>query len=66
MDVGKSIKVALAKRGMNQTQLAKQMGCTQVWISRLANSRTSAMPTVESLASAFGMKVSDFIALGEE
>jgi transcriptional regulator with XRE-family HTH domain len=66
MDVGKSIKVALAKRGINQTQLSQQMGCTQVWINRLANSRTASMPTVESLAEAFGMKVSDFIKLGEE
>lgn len=66
MNVGKSIKVALAKKGQNQTQLASQMNCTQVWINRLANSRTAAMPTVESLAAAFDMKVSEFLALGED
>lgn len=66
MNVGKSIKHALVKKGMNQTQLADQMKCTQVWINRLANSRSASMATVESLAAAFDMKVSDFLALGED
>lgn len=66
MNVGKSIKVALAQRDLNQTQLAAQMKCTQVWINRLANSRSASMATVESLASALNMKVSDFLALGED
>lgn len=66
MNVGKSIKVALVKRGLNQTQLAVQMKCTQVWINRLANSRSASMATVESLAKAFELKVSDFLALGED
>ena len=61
MNVGKSIKVALAQRDLNQTQLAAQMKCTQVWINRLAS-----MATVESLAAALNMKVSDFLALGED
>lgn len=66
MNVGKSIKHALVKRGINQTQLAAQMKCTQVWINRLANSRSASMATVESLAEALDMKVSDFLALGED
>ena len=66
MNVGKSIKHALVKRGINQTQLAAQMKCTQVWINRLANSRSASMATVESLAAAFDMKVSDFLKLGED
>jgi len=66
MNVGKSIKVALAKRGINQTQLAAELKCTKVWISRLANMRTASMPTVEMLAKSFDMKVSEFVALGED
>lgn len=66
MNVGKSIKHALVKRGINQTQLAAQMKCTQVWINRLANSRSASMATIESLSAAFNMKVSDFLALGED
>lgn len=66
MNVGKSLKVALAMRGMNQTQLAVKLGCTHVWISRLANSRSASMATVESLAVALDMRVSEFVALGED
>jgi len=66
MNVGKSVKIALAKRGTNQTRLAESLGVTAVWVNRLANSRSASMATVETLASAFNMKVSDFIALGEE
>jgi len=66
MNVGKSIKIALAKRDINQTQLAGKLGFTQVWVNRLANSRTASMTTVETLAQAFNMRVSEFIALGED
>jgi len=66
MNVGKCIKIALAKRDINQTQLAGKLGCTQVWVNRLANSRTASMTTVETLAKAFDMQVSEFIALGED
>lgn len=66
MNVGKSIKHALVKCDMNQTQLAEKLSLTRVWMNRLANSRTASMATVEMLASAFDMKVSDFLALGED
>lgn len=66
MNVGISIKVALAKRGMSQTQLAEQLRCTKVWINRLANSKSASMDTVQRLADAFGLPVSEFIALGED
>lgn len=66
MNVGKSLKMALAKRDMNQTQLAEKLKCTQVWINRLANSESASMATVTQLAEAMDMKVSDFIKLGED
>lgn len=66
MNVGKSIKVALAKAGMSQKELALKLECGQVWISRLANSRSADFKTVERLAGALDMKVSEFVALGEE
>ena len=40
MNVGKSIKHALIIKGMSQTKLAEQLGVTQVWVNRLANSRS--------------------------
>ena len=66
MNVGKSLKMALAKRDMNQTQLAAKLKCTAVWVNRIANSRSVSMTTVESLCAALDMKVSEFVALGEE
>lgn len=66
MNVGKSIKHALISKGMSQTKLAEQMGVTQVWVNRLANSRSASMATIETLAAFFEMKVSDFLALGED
>lgn len=66
MNVGKSLKMALAKRGMNQVQLAEKMKCSQVWINRLANSESASMATITQLAEALDMKVSEFLALSED
>lgn len=65
MNVGKSLKVALAKREMKQVALAKKMGVGEVYISRLANSEHAGMGTVTKLAAAVEMTVSEFLALGE-
>jgi len=66
MNVGKSLKVALAKAGLSQRELAAKLGCGPVWISRLANRPSADIRTIEQLAAAFDMKVSEFLALGEE
>lgn len=66
MNFGKSIKVALAKAGKNQHELAEQMGLSFRFVNRMANSKTAKMATAEKFATAFGMKASEFIALGEE
>lgn len=66
MNVGKSLKIALAQKGMKQNALAAQLGVTTVWISRLANSEKAGTTTVEKLAAAFDMKISEFVALGEK
>ncbi len=66
MNVGRSLKVALAKRDMSQTQLAKKMNVHVQWVSKLANSETASQATVTGLAEALDMKVSEFVALGED
>lgn len=66
MNVGKSIKVALAKREMNQADLAEKMKASRPYISQLAGREHAGMGTVVLLADAFDMKVSEFIALGED
>lgn len=66
MNVGKSLKVALAQKGMKQTELAAKLGVTNVWISRLANQESAGMGSVVKLANAMEMTVSDFLKLGED
>lgn len=66
MNVGKSIKVALAKKEMNQQDLAEKMDVTKPYVSQLAGKAHAGMGTVVILAAAFGMSVSEFIALGED
>lgn len=66
MNIGKSIRKALIDHDMRQNQLAAKMGVGVRWMSRMANSRTTSMQTVEALAAQFDMKVSEFVALGED
>lgn len=66
MDVGKSIRVALAKKGMSQKQLAEQLGMLPTSLSQLAAQKSCTGSTLNKLAAAFGMKASEFVALGED
>lgn len=66
MNVGKSIRVALAKKGMTHKQLAEQLGMRQTSLSQLAAQTSCTGATIEKLANAFEMKASEFVALGED
>lgn len=66
MNIGKSIKVALAKKEMTQQDLAEKMNVSKPYVSQLAGKAHAGMGTVVLLADAFGMKVSEFVDLGED
>lgn len=66
MNVGKSIRVALAKKGMTQRQLAEQLGMLPTSLSQLASQQSCTGATLEKLARTLGMKASEFVALGED
>jgi transcriptional regulator with XRE-family HTH domain len=66
VNVGKSLKIAMAMREIKQVEMARDMKVSQVYISRLANSQHAGIGTVSKLAKALGMSVSEFIALGED
>ena len=66
MNLGKSLKVALARCGMNQSQLARQMGVPLRTINKLANKPGGTVGNITSLAGALGLKASEFVALGED
>lgn len=65
MDIGKSIRVALAMRGIKQKDLAAIMGVRPASVSQLASQKSCTGETIAKLADSFGMSASEFIALGE-
>lgn len=66
MNAAKSMKIAMAQRGMNQIDLAKKIGVTQPSISGLAKRSKWNGESLVKIAGAFGLKVSEFVALGED
>jgi len=65
MNVGKSVKIALAQNEKNVIWLAGMLGTSRVNASRIANSKTASQKSIEKVAIAFNMKPSELIALGE-
>lgn len=66
MNVGRSINMAMAKRDMNRTALARALGTTNQNIHHLINRDKTNTDTLKTLAKVFEMPVSEFIALGED
>ena len=65
MNLRKSIKVALAKADKDQKWLADTIGIAPAHVSVIIKRNSANTKTLESVADAFGMKVSELIALGE-
>lgn len=66
MDIGKSIRLALAHKNMSKTVLAQKMGCKLPSVSQLCARSCIKSETIQKLANVFEMKVSEFVALGED
>lgn len=66
MNIGKSLKIALLKHNMEQSDLAEKIGIHQSNISRISCGKTITTETLGRLAAAFNMKVSEFLAIGED
>lgn len=66
LNLRKSIKTALAQRDMSQKALAEKLGMRETSISQLAAQTSCTGATLQKLAEAFEMKVSEFVALGED
>lgn len=65
MDVGKSIRIGLAERGWTRVKLAQLMGVAPPRINQIEKSGVTTSKTLESIAKAFGVSVSEFIKWGE-
>ena len=66
MNIGQSIELSLIKKGMSKQQLAKELGLTANSVSTLCKNKTCSGKTLDKLCVVFGIKASDFVALGED
>lgn len=66
MNIGKSLKIALLKNNMDQDDLAAKIGIHQSNISKISCGKTITTETLARVAAGFNMKVSEFIAEGED
>lgn len=66
MNFRRSLKLALAQRDMTQKALAEQLGMRETSMSQLAAQTSCTGATLQKISQAFGMKVSEFISLGED
>ena len=66
MNIKKSIDIALATKQKSKKWLAEQAGMDYKHIYTIGHQKAANTRTVEKMAKALGMKVSEFIALGEE
>jgi transcriptional regulator with XRE-family HTH domain len=65
MDLGKSLRVALAMKNMQQKTLAKELDINQRQISNWVASGKFSRESLANICKALDMPVSEFIALGE-
>lgn len=67
MDIVKSIRVGLAKRGENQRWLSQSLRISEAAVSNIMTSRKGiSLKRLEQIAGLFNVPVSDFIKWGEE
>ncbi len=66
MNIKKSFRIALAKKGSTQADMAAVIGVTPATLSLILNREVIPSTRIQQMADIFGMKVSEFIKLGEE
>ena len=67
MNLKKAIRIAMATKEMEQKDIAAASGITPGHLSTVVNGKHSAtIPTVQKIADALDMKLSELIALGED
>lgn len=66
MNIGKSIRIAMEMTELDSRALALKLGVRYSYARQLRHRADSTTKTIKKLSKAFGMKASDFIALGEK
>jgi DNA-binding Xre family transcriptional regulator len=65
MNLSKSLKIALAMRGLTQKQLGELSGLGAVTLSYMSRVGQCSTTTLQAICNVLEMKASEFIALGE-
>tara|TARA_R110000823_G_scaffold311028_1_gene436257 strand:- start:42 stop:239 length:198 start_codon:yes stop_codon:yes gene_type:complete len=65
MDLSKSLRLAIASKGVKHKDLAKQLGTTSQQVSNWLKSGAIKQTSLVSISEALGLSVSEFVALGE-
>ncbi len=65
MNIGKSLKVAMAVNERDTKWVADELDASVSWVNMLKNQPGAQASTLEKLAVMFDMSVSEFVALGE-
>jgi ribosome-binding protein aMBF1 (putative translation factor) len=66
MDLGKSIRVAIETKNITRAVLAEKLGCGRPNVTKMIASGQFRTEMLNRLADALDMKVSEFVALGED
>jgi DNA-binding Xre family transcriptional regulator len=66
MNLGKSLKVALAMKGMKNKELAEKLGVNRRQVTNWICTGSIRKDTQIKICEIFEMKASEFVALGED
>lgn len=66
LNIERSFKVALTKRGLTQAKLATAMGISTTSLSKLIHAKRVNVSRLDEAIQILGFTPSEFIALGEE
>lgn len=62
----RAVNIAMAKKGINQSELARRLGLAASTVSKQMNKEVASMTFINMVANELGMKISELIALGED
>lgn len=66
IDVGKSLRVAMTLHDMQGVDLAARLDTSPQQVTIWRRSKSATFKTVKKLADVFGLKISEFLVLGED
>jgi len=66
MHLGNAVKIALIKKCRTQTEVAKAIGVSKVYMSRICNQESVSISALKAVATELGMELSELVALGED